>query len=138
MVAVLTALHHHPQLHLVDRCLSLAPPAGATPAVVYRRRRLVAAVVLVVFLWLAVGLMVQVSSAVADVVRPVPSGQVASAPAVEAGPTTYTVRSGDTLWSIAQRLDPQADPRPLVDELAERTGGTALRSGQQVDVRGLG
>jgi nucleoid-associated protein YgaU len=34
----------------------------------------------------------------------------------------YTVRPGDTLWSIATAVDPGADPRPLVDELAARFG----------------
>jgi LysM repeat protein len=28
------------------------------------------------------------------------------------------VREGDTLWSIARRLAPEGDPRPIVDELA--------------------
>ena len=145
MVAVLAAFHHHPHLHLVDRRhlvprrLSLvASVTRPAPVVVYRRRRLVAAVVLVAFLWLAIGLVVQVSVAVADVVGPAPSEQVVAQPAAEVGPSTYTVRSGDTLWSIAERLDAAADPRPLVDELAERTGGAALRTGQRVDIRGLG
>lgn len=31
---------------------------------------------------------------------------------------TYVVRPGDTLWSIAERLVPGEDPRPLVDALA--------------------
>jgi Tfp pilus assembly protein FimV len=29
----------------------------------------------------------------------------------------YVVRSGDTLWAIAQRQDPASDPRPVVDEI---------------------
>ena len=33
---------------------------------------------------------------------------------------TYVVRPGDTLWAIAVRIaGPQADPRPVVDQLAE-------------------
>lgn len=31
---------------------------------------------------------------------------------------TYVVRSGDTLWSIARRVAPSADPRPIVDAIA--------------------
>jgi nucleoid-associated protein YgaU len=29
----------------------------------------------------------------------------------------YVVRSGDTVWSIAERQDEDSDPRPLVDEI---------------------
>jgi Tfp pilus assembly protein FimV len=39
---------------------------------------------------------------------------------------TYVVRPGDSLWAIAARIaGPRADPRPLVDSLAElnHTGG---------------
>ena len=32
--------------------------------------------------------------------------------------SAYVVREGDTLWSIARRLRPDADPRPLVDAIA--------------------
>jgi hypothetical protein len=32
--------------------------------------------------------------------------------------TSYVVREGDTLWTIALRLSPGADPRPIVDALA--------------------
>ncbi len=30
----------------------------------------------------------------------------------------YVVRFGDTLWSIARRISPSADPRPIVDAIA--------------------
>ena len=30
----------------------------------------------------------------------------------------YLVRQGDTLWSIAERVAPGEDPRPVVDALA--------------------
>jgi len=32
---------------------------------------------------------------------------------------SYTVRPGDTLWSIALRVAPGRDPRPVVDQLIE-------------------
>jgi len=39
----------------------------------------------------------------------------------------YVVRPGDTLWSIATRLEPDADPRPLVNALqAETSDGTLV------------
>ncbi len=34
----------------------------------------------------------------------------------------YVVRSGDSLWSIAGRIEGGADPRALVDAIAERNG----------------
>lgn len=41
---------------------------------------------------------------------------------------TYLVRPGDTLWSVAERLAPGEDPRPLVDAIALANG---------LDARGL-
>jgi nucleoid-associated protein YgaU len=32
--------------------------------------------------------------------------------------SSYVVREGDTLWSIAERVSPGEDPRPLVDAIA--------------------
>jgi hypothetical protein len=47
---------------------------------------------------------------------------------------TYTVRAGDTLWSIAQRADPTGDPRPVVSQLAAQLGTYSVVPGQQVTI----
>jgi hypothetical protein len=45
------------------------------------------------------------------------SAEPSSAPAT--GANRYVVRPGDTLWSIARRLDPSEDPRRVVDALEQ-------------------
>jgi hypothetical protein len=48
---------------------------------------------------------------------------------------TYVVEPGDTLWSIARRVAPGQDPRPVVDGLIEANdlrGG--LQAGQQLSI----
>jgi len=55
--------------------------------------------------------------------------------AVEGGRgTLYTVRPGDTLWSIASRLEPGGDPRPLVARLQAEIGATSLVPGERLRV----
>jgi len=51
--------------------------------------------------------------------------------------TSYVVRSGDTVWAIAQQLGSGGDVRPLVDELASRVGPAGLQAGQRLDLSGL-
>ncbi len=55
-----------------------------------------------------------------------------SALAENRGPAVYTVQPGDSLWSIAERLDPTADPRPLVARLASQTGSESVRPGERI------
>jgi len=118
----------------------LRPPArvpltviegGRSPARLarrYRRRRLVAA--LVVLLLVVAG-----TAAVLAVVGAVTPRPVAQAPAPPvAGEAVVLVRPGDTLWSIARRLQPEGDVRPLVDRLAARAGGGPLQPGQRLAV----
>jgi len=48
---------------------------------------------------------------------------------------TYVVEPGDTLWSIARRVAPGRDPRPVVDGLIEVNdlrGG--LQAGQELSI----
>jgi Tfp pilus assembly protein FimV len=56
-------------------------------------------------------------------------------PARPAPRVTYVVQPGDTLWSIAQRVAPGQDPRPVVDRLIEANdvrGG--LQTGQELSI----
>jgi hypothetical protein len=42
------------------------------------------------------------------------------------------VRPGDTLWSIARRVQPTGDLRPLVDKLDAQRHGRALQVGETI------
>lgn len=44
--------------------------------------------------------------------------------------TRYVVHGGDTLWSAAHRLAPDADPREVVDALIDARGDRALMPGE--------
>jgi LysM domain len=49
----------------------------------------------------------------------------------------YVVQPGDTLWSIAERLEPNADPRPVVAKLRELTGDVEVDVGDRIPVGDL-
>jgi hypothetical protein len=44
----------------------------------------------------------------------------------------YVVQPGDSLWSIAARLEPGGDLRPLVARLATEAGGDTVVPGQHL------
>ena len=52
----------------------------------------------------------------------------------------YVVRPGDTLWSIAGRVDPSSDPRPVVDAIMRANGvdAGALVPGQTLQIPDVG
>ncbi len=47
---------------------------------------------------------------------------------------SHTVGAGDTLWDLARAIDPQADPRPIVDRIQQLNGlsSSALEVGRQL------
>ena len=70
-----------------------------------------------------------------------PAGaQRASAPVAapsDAAPVEIVVQPGDSLWSVARRIQPRGDLRHLVDRLIERVGATSVTRGQHINVSGL-
>lgn len=96
----------------------------ARPSAQVRRRRaillLLVAVTIVTLLALPLRVLAGASSAVA-----------ASAPALRPG-QVYVVRSGDTLWGIAERLDPTGDPAVLVSRMEQRLGTDLVYPGEHI------
>jgi hypothetical protein len=86
---------------------------------VLRRRTVFAAVVLT-----AAGLL-------AVPFGPLGRGAGAGEPPLAAG-QVYVVQPGDTLWSIASRVVPDGDPRPVVAQLEGQTGSDHLVPGEHV------
>jgi hypothetical protein len=110
----------------VDAPLSLG--LGASHLVVA-----VVAMVIVLFGALAIG-----NGALASL-APAPSAPAASNAATGDAASTsatsmVTVEPGDTLWSIARRLQPTGDVRSLVDQLQALNGSAPLQSGDQVRI----
>lgn len=97
-------------------------PSRQLPAHVYRRRQLVALALVVLVVASVLLLAVRVGQADAELDGPPPAAPV------------YVVKPGDTLWSIAQELDPTGDPRDLVDRLADAAGGASLVPGQRIEL----
>ena len=89
---------------------------------VYVRRRVTAVL-------LGVALVVAMAQAGAAL-----GGSTLAAP--ERRPTVLAhtvVLPGDSLWSVAQRLAPGEDPRPVVDALAHVRHGAVLVAGERIE-----
>jgi len=109
-------------LRLIDGGRSV--PAMAR---VYRRRRLLVALVLLTAL--AVGW--QALQALGDVAK----GWAAPRPAPIEGPTVRVEAGpGDTLWTLARRVQPRGDVRPAVEAMLADRGSPELQIGDVVRV----
>jgi hypothetical protein len=45
---------------------------------------------------------------------------------------TVIVQKGDTLWSIAKKLEPKKDPREVVDQLVDARGTSSIHVGEKI------
>lgn len=158
MAAVVLAPHPEPRRPALRLVVSTPHEPGSVrrtvpvarrrqPAAVYRRRRVAALLVVLTALVLgrtAIGALAAPADDLAVVTAAAldaPAAEVAPAaePAASpAEPRVYVVRPGDTVWSIAEQLQPGGDVRALVDQLTERAGGSGLQAGQRIALDGLG
>jgi hypothetical protein len=123
--AMPVSLGGRPQLVLLPGGLATTPPVA--PAV-YWCRRLVAALIVVGLasaLWAGLGALGGALTV---------SGR--SSPLGGAADPVYVVQPGDTLWTLARRLDPGGDPRPLVDRLVAARAGATLQVGERFSLPG--
>jgi nucleoid-associated protein YgaU len=104
----------------------------ATTRATYWRRRL-AAVALVIGLVLV---MAQAGAALGGGSSTLTTPERRPALVSDTGPTTVVVQPGDSLWSIARRLAPDRDPRPVVDALTAARHGAVLVPGETVEWSG--
>ena len=99
-------------------------PRPRASTATYRRRRVAAAGLALVIVVLAA----QAGGALGDSPLAVSERRPASASAT----VRYVVEPGDSLWSIAEELEPGEDPRPVVDALAEARGDAPLIPGETI------
>lgn len=134
-----------PALRLVDTSEGLLrPPVAVRPA-----RRSIAAelgldsaallMVSIAFLIVVGGVIAlgqgRFSDLAADPTPAATPAAASAAPAPAASPgTMVTVRSGDSMWSIARRLQPTGDVRSLVDALVAANGGSSIAPGDRLTV----
>jgi hypothetical protein len=110
-------------LRLVDPTRRRVRPAPRRRvSVAVRRRRTILAVMAL----LLIGLALPMGGAGGH------SHATGSALSESASPFVYTVQPGDTLWTIAERVQPSGDPRPLVAKLAAQTGSETVVPGEQI------
>jgi hypothetical protein len=127
-----------PQLRLLDGCRA---PSRLAQQAVYRRRRLVVGVLVVA---LVVGLTLLASAAVARLAGGAPSAAGGPSPTSADAPgaagvaalPTVVVQPGDTLWTIAADVAPDADVRITVDELVALNGSSPIVPGQELVLPG--
>jgi hypothetical protein len=102
------------------------------PASVYWCRRLAALLAVTAVLWLAATAIGGVATALSGSGgRPLTTpGSAGAGQAV-----VHVVQPGETFWSIARRLQPTGDIRPLVDKLAAAHGPGLLQAGDRIALR---
>lgn len=120
----------HPAPYRATNRAAIARAGRATPTVYWRRRLAVVG--------LALGLVV-VAAQAGDALGGSPLAAPERRPAagsssLERTWVDVTVRPGDSLWSIVERVFPGQDPRTRVDQLMDARRGAPLVPGEVVQV----
>jgi hypothetical protein len=97
-------------------------PARSHQRAVYRRRRVLAALV-------GLGLVLTIARAGATL-----GGSSLATPERLPHVHQVVVAPGDTLWSVARRAAPGHDVRPIVDAMVRTLGTTTVVAGQSISV----
>ena len=111
---------------LPSRAVAAGAARVVSPATYWRRR--IAVVVLAVALVLV---MARAGAALGGSTPAAPERHPAHSSVTHTAATTV-VRPGDSLWTVAERLAPDDDPRPVVDALSEARHGTVLTPGETI------
>jgi Tfp pilus assembly protein FimV len=112
--------------HLGYRADPTIRPRPRASATTYRRRRAAAAGLALVIVLVAA----QAGGALGD--QPLAVSERRPAFSSASTGVHYVVEPGDSLWSIAEELEPGEDPRPVVDALAEARGDAPLIPGETI------
>lgn len=109
-------------------------PTGRLHPSVYRRRRILAAGLCLLGVAVLLLLAQLIQAGIGG--GPLSSADAAagSPPMIAAGTRDYVVQPGDTLWTIAGRVDPNGDERPLVDALQRELGTTDIYPGEHIAI----
>jgi nucleoid-associated protein YgaU len=113
-----------PALRLVEGGRTAVARPAVAPAL--QPWMVVVAAVVAIVLAVAIG-----RGAFAALAPAPPSARPAAA---AAGSPTVVVQAGDTMWSIARRLQPTGDVRALVDRLVAANGSASLQAGDRLVV----
>jgi hypothetical protein len=119
-MAAVTIATHHPYRPRPAVAAGRARPERRVGRATYVRRRLAAAAMV-----LAVVLVTAQAGAALG-------GSTHEAPGRAPAFAQVIVRPGDSLWSVAERLAPGEDPRPVVDALADARRGAPLLPGETI------
>lgn len=110
---------------LASRSAGVSRPAAQAPLRLTRRGQVVVAALLIVLATLAITVASMAFSGASAANHGRPGGAYA-------GMRQIVVRPGQTLWSIAARTDPSADPRQVVEQImtANSMASSAVQAGQ--------
>ena len=123
VITITTRATARPRPTTQPRRAVAAGSARVVSRTTYWRRRAVVAVMVVALLFV----MARAGAALGGTTPAAPERHPAHSTAV-----TTIVQPGDSLWTVAERLAPESDPRPVVDALSSARHGVELTPGETI------